>query len=346
MTAAILCQAGLDPTVVIGGRAAAMGGSNARVGRSEFLVVESDESDRSFLKLSPILAVVTNIDREHVDCYSSIEDTRAAFVEFANKTPFYGAAIVCLDDENVKLILPSLKRRVVTYGASAQADLVAGGIACGPVSSTFELTLRGRALGAFHLPVAGVHNVLDATAAAAVALELEVAPEAIREALSTFTGVDRRFQIRGRERGVTVVDDYGHHPTEIRATLAAARLGRYRRIHVLFQPHRYTRTQQLMEEFAGAFHQADSVLVLDVYAASEPPIEGVTAAALTDRIRGAGHHAVEYAGTLARAADRAVELARDGDLVITLGAGSVSQAGDLVLEGLRRSRGNGTEARA
>ncbi len=343
MTAAILCHAGLDPTVVIGGRAATMGGSNARVGRSEFLVVESDESDRSFLKLSPILAVITNIDREHVDCYSSIEDTRDAFVEFANKTPFYGAAIVCLDDENVRLILPSLNRRVVTYGTSAQADLVAGGIVCGPVSSTFELALRGRALGAFHLPVAGLHNVLDATAAAAVALELEVAPEKIREALATFTGVDRRFQIRGQERGVTVVDDYGHHPTEIRATLAAARLGGYRRIHVLFQPHRYTRTQQLMEEFAGAFHQADSVLVLDVYAASEPPIEGVTAAALTERIRGVGHHAAEYAGTMTRAADRALELARDGDLVITLGAGSVSQAGDLVLEGLRRGRENGTE---
>jgi UDP-N-acetylmuramate--alanine ligase len=338
MAAAILCHAGLDPTVVVGGRAATMGGSNARVGASEFLVVESDESDRSFLKLAPILAVVTNIDREHVDCYSSIEDTRNAFIEFVNKVPFYGAAIVCLDDENVQRILPLVARRTVTYGTSAQAELAAGEVACGPAGSAFHLRLRGQDLGPFRLPAPGAHNVLNATAAAAVALELEVAPETIREALAAFVSVDRRFQVRGRERGVTVVDDYGHHPTEIRATLAAARLGGHRRIHVLFQPHRFTRTQQLMEEFARSFHEADSVLILDIYAASEQPIPGVTAEALAEMTRSFGHRSVEYAGTMAHAVDRAMEALEEGDLVLTLGAGNVWQAGDLILARLRGGR--------
>ncbi len=346
MVATILCHAGLDPTVVVGGRAATMGGSNARVGQSDFLVVEADESDRSFLKLAPILAVVTNIDREHVDCYASMEETREAFIEFVNKVPFYGAVILCLDDENVQRILPSLNRRVVTYGTSAQADVEVSGVVCGPTSSTFELLLRGRTLGPLHLPAAGVHNVLNAAAAAAVAMELEVPSDAIREALATFIGVDRRFQLRGQQCGVTVIDDYGHHPTEIRATLAAARLGEHRRIHVLFQPHRYTRTQQLMQEFAGAFHQADTVLVLDIYAASEKPIAGVTAESLTESIRGFGHHSAEYCGTVARAVDRALELVKAGDLVVTLGAGNVWQAGDLLLEGLKKGCKNGPKAEA
>ncbi len=338
MAASILCHAGLDPTVVVGGRAALMGGSNARVGRSEFLLVESDESDRSFLKLAPILAVVTNIDREHVDCYESIEDTREAFVEFVNKVPFYGAAIVCLDDEHVQKILPRVNRRMLTYGSVPQAELTAAGIECGPSESTFGLRLRGRDLGRFRLPVAGIHNVVNATAAAGVALELEIAPELIREALAGFASVERRFQLRGRERGVSVVDDYGHHPTEVRATLAAARLGGYRRIHVLFQPHRYTRTRQLMEDFAMSFHQADTVLVLDIYAASEAPIEGVTAETLVERIRGLGHRSAEHAPSLAGAAERMAALASEGDLVLTLGAGNVWQVGDQVLALLRGGR--------
>jgi UDP-N-acetylmuramate--alanine ligase len=338
MAATILCHAGLDPTVVVGGKAALMGGSNARVGKSEFLVVEADESDRSFLKLAPILAVVTNIDREHVDCYSSIEDTRDAFVEFVHKVPFYGASIVCLDDENVQRILPSVNRRIVTYGTAAQADLSATQVVCGPAGSTFELHLRSQPLGSFYLPAPGPHNVLNAMAAVAVGLELEIPAEAIREALATFVGVERRFQLRGRERGVSVVDDYGHHPTEIRATLAAARLGGFRRIHVLFQPHRFTRTAQLMEEFARSFHQADSVLVLDIYAASEKPIEGVTAAVLAERIRAFGHRSAEYAGGLNRAVDALLSRAESGDLILTLGAGNVYQAGDAILERLRRAQ--------
>jgi UDP-N-acetylmuramate--alanine ligase len=335
MVATILCHAGFDPTVVVGGKAALMGGSNARVGKSEFLVVEADESDRSFLKLAPILAVVTNIDREHVDCYSSIEDTRNAFVEFVHKVPFYGASIVCLDDENVQRILPSVNRRILTYGTSAQADLSASQVVCGPAGSTFDLHLRSQPLGSFYLSAPGPHNVLNAMAAVAVGLELEIPAEIIREALATFVGVERRFQLRGQEGGVSVVDDYGHHPTEIRATLAAARLGGFRKIHVLFQPHRYTRTNQLMEEFARSFHQADSVLVLDIYAASEKPIEGVTAAVLAERITAFGHRSAEYAGSLERAVDVVLGRAESGDLILTLGAGNVWQAGDLILERLR-----------
>ena len=339
LAATILDFAGLDPTVVVGGRVGTMGGSNARVGRSDFLVVESDESDGSFLKLAPIIAVVTSIDREHLDHYPSLDAIRAAFVEFVNRVPFYGAAIVCLDDPNVQGILPLIRRRTVTYGASAQADMEASDILCGP-SSDFRLRYRAMDLGRFHLRIPGRHNVLNAMAAVAVAMELEVKPGVIREALATFSGVDRRFQVRGKERGITLVDDYGHHPTEIRATLDSARLCGFRRIHVLFQPHRFSRTYHLMDEFARAFHQADSVFVTDIYAASEPPIEGVTAEALVERIRQFGHRGAEYVGAIGRGVDALVEAARDGDLVLTLGAGNVWQAGEKVLERLRAGAEN------
>jgi UDP-N-acetylmuramate--alanine ligase len=335
MIATILNHAGLDPTVVVGGRVGAMGGTNARVGRSDFLVVESDESDGSFLNLSPIVAVVTNIDLEHLDHYANLEAIEAAFTEFVNKIPFYGACIVCLDDPNVQAILPDMKRRVITYGASTQADMQASDIGCGHFASDFSLRYRGNDLGRFHLRIPGRHNVLNAMAAACVALELEVKPDAIRDALALFSGVERRFQVRGKERGVTVVDDYGHHPTEIRATLDGARLCGFKRIHVLFQPHRYTRTAHLMDEFARAFHQADSVFVLDIYAASEKPIEGVTAEALVERMRQFGHRSAEYVGTLSRGVDALSRVVQDGDMVLTLGAGNVWQAGEMLLERLR-----------
>jgi UDP-N-acetylmuramate--alanine ligase len=335
MTATILNFAGLDPTVVVGGRVGTMGGSNARVGRSDFLVVEADESDGSFLKLAPIVAVVTNVDREHLDHYPTLDAIRAAFLEFVNKVPFYGAAIVCLDDPNVQGLLPEIRRRTIAYGTTAQADVEAGDIACGPFVSEFSVRYRATDLGRFTLRIPGRHNVLNATAAIAVAMELEVKPDVIREGLATFSGVDRRFQMRGKERGVTVVDDYGHHPTEIRATLDGARLCGFRRIHVLFQPHRYSRTFHLMDEFARSFLQADSVFVMDIYAASEKPIEGVTAEALADRIRQFGHRGVEYVGTIDRGVDALLAAAADGDLVLTLGAGNVWQAGEKVLERLR-----------
>ncbi|MEO7142359.1 MAG: UDP-N-acetylmuramate--L-alanine ligase, partial [Bryobacteraceae bacterium] len=333
--AAILSQACKDPTVVVGGRVETMGGSNARVGRSDFLVVESDESDGSFLKLAPILAIVTNIDREHLDHYSTLEAVRHAFIDFINKVPFYGAAILCLDDEQVQRILPSITRRTITYGTSAQVDLAVSDIELGHFCSDFRLKFHGVDLGVFHLNVPGSHNVLNAAAAAGVALELEVTPEVIREGLAGFNGVDRRFQVRGEAAGVTVIDDYGHHPTEIRATLAAARHCEYARILVLFQPHRYTRTELLMDDFGRAFHQADSVYVMDIYAASEAPIPGVTAEAVAGKIRAFGHKSVQYVGTMEAGVTAIVRDARSGDLVLTLGAGNVSQAGEKVLERLR-----------
>ncbi len=335
MVATILMHAGLDPTVVVGGMAATMRGSNARVGKSEYLVVESDESDGSFLKLAPILAVVTNIDREHLDHYADLSAILAAFIEFINKVPFYGAAILCLDDPNVQRVLPSVKRRVITYGTSAQSDLRIARSSPGHLASEFHLLRRGQDLGCFRLHVPGAHNISNAAAAAAVALELGVPVEAIREGLEQFAGVDRRFQIKGCERDVTVIDDYGHHPTEIRATLAAARACQYRRVHVLFQPHRYTRTQALMDEFAQAFHQADSVFVLDIYAASEAPIEGVTSEALIHRLTDFGQKSAIYAGSINTGIDAIVATADAGDAIITLGAGNVSQASVAILDKLR-----------
>ncbi|MGD0773572.1 MAG: UDP-N-acetylmuramate--L-alanine ligase [Candidatus Solibacter sp.] len=335
LTATILNFAGLDPTVVVGGRVGTMGGSNARVGRSDFLVVEADESDGSFLKLAPIIAVVTNVDREHLDHYPSLDAIRAAFLEFVNKVPFYGAVIVCLDDPNVQGLLPEIRRRTITYGATAQADVEATDIVCGPFLSEFNIRYRASSLGRFTLRIPGRHNVLNAMAAIAVAMELDVAPDVIREGLATFSGVDRRFQLRGKERGIAVVDDYGHHPTEIRATLDGARLCGFRRIHVLFQPHRYSRTFHLMDEFARSFLQADSVFVMDIYAASEKPIAGVTAEALAERIRQFGHRGVEYVGSLDRGVEALLAAAAEGDLVLTLGAGNVWQAGEKVLERLR-----------
>ena len=335
MIATILSHAGKDPTVVVGGKVAAMGGSNARVGKSDFLVVESDESDGSFLKLSPILAIVTNIDREHLDHYTDIEAIRAAFTEFVNKVPFYGAAILCLDSENVQSILPAVRRRTITYGRSAQADFQPSAMEASDFHTLFRLRSHAADLGEFHLNIPGDHNVLNATAAIAAAVELGVQPDVIREGLKKFTGVGRRFEVRGEANGITVVDDYGHHPTEIRATLAAAKSCCRKRIHVLFQPHRYTRTLHLMDDFARAFHVADRVVMLDIYAASEKPIEGVTAESLVERMRQFGHKGVEYAGSSAAGVEAIVRGVQPGDMILTLGAGSVSQLGDKILEKLR-----------
>jgi len=333
MAATILSHAGLDPTVVVGGRVGTMG-SNARVGKSDFLVVESDESDGSFLKLSPILAVITNIDREHLDHYGDFEAVVDSFVDFANKVPFYGAGILCLDDVAVQRILPRVARRTITYGTSTQADLVISEAKAEANSQEFSLEFRGRDLGRFCLRVPGMHNILDATAAVAVALELEVDIEKIRAGLAGYEGVDRRFQKRGEAAGVTLIDDYGHHPTEIRATLETARTCGYRRVLVLFQPHRYSRTRLLRDEFGPAFHQADELYLVDIHAASEEPEEGVTAEALAGRIREFGHRAVHYAGTLEQGMEAVAAAAEPGDLILTLGAGSIAHAGDQILRKL------------
>ena len=337
MIATVLAAGGLDPTVVVGGRVDARG-SNARLGKSQYLVAEADESDRSFLKLSPILAVVTNLDREHMDCYRDMADVEQAFTEFMDKVPFYGATTACLDNELLAAMLPRVRRRVLTYGTSPKADFVVralpGLVSDGDaqIRSRFEVAFDGQVLGPFELLVPGRHNVLNASAAVAIATQLEVAPEQIAQGLRDFRGVDRRFQLKGCLRGVAVIDDYGHHPTEIVATLKAARECGYRKLHVIFQPHRYSRTRDLLAEFSRAFDEADSVQVLDIYAASEEPIAGVDASALVAAIGGDG---VAYAASFEQAAERAVALAAEGDAILTLGAGNVSQVAGMVVERLR-----------
>ena len=333
MVAAVLAAGGLDPTVVVGGRVDALG-SNARLGTTHYLVAEADESDRSFLKLSPILAVVTNLDREHMDCYHDMADVEQAFVSFMDKVPFYGAVTACVDNPLLAAILPRAHRRVLTYGVAAQADYRLEFLETRPGRfSRFRVVTKGGPLGPFELNVPGRHNVLNATAAVAIAHQLDVAADRIAEGLQHFRGVDRRFQKRGEARGVTVVDDYGHHPTEIKATLAAARESTQGRIHVVFQPHRYTRTRDLLEEFGGAFADADSVTVLPIYAASEEAIPGITGELLAERIE--GPH-VQFAPDFGAAVASVVGQARDGDLILTLGAGSVSQLGPQILAGLER----------
>ncbi len=298
MVASILATAHLDPTFVIGGRVN-QAGTTARVGRGEYFVVEADESDRSFLMFAPVVAVVTTIDREHLDQYSSLEDIQDAFLQFVNRVPFYGAAILCLDEPNVQALMPNVKRPIITYGTSSQADLVISDIELLGLGSKFRLTYKGDDLGMFELPhPPGIHNVRNAAAAAAVALYLNVASDLIREGLSKFAGVGRRFDIKGVVNDIVVVDDYGHHPTEIRATLEAARGCKFNRLLVLFQPHRYTRTQQLWDEFSRAFNQADVLVLTDIYAASESPIAGVNSEALVNSIREAGHKNVHYIGSM------------------------------------------------
>jgi UDP-N-acetylmuramate--alanine ligase len=347
MVAAVLAAGGLDPTVVVGGRVDALG-SNARLGKSQYLVAEADESDRSFLKLSPILSVVTNIDREHMDCYRNMRDVKKTFLEFMDRVPFYGMVVACNDDPMLRRMLPLVQRRIVTYGTKRGSDFLiqlptsrakdAREMGHPPEAlqplSRFRVSFQKRDLGEFTLHVPGVHNILNATAAIAVGLGLDVAVDAIRAGLDQFRGVDRRFQLRGRAAGVSVIDDYGHHPTEIKATLAAARSCGFGKVHVVFQPHRYTRTRDLMEEFTTAFGEADSVFVLDIYAASEKPIEGINGEALARAIREKGGRSAEYVSSFADAAIAVAAVAREGDMILTLGAGSVSQLGPMVLESL------------
>ncbi len=347
MVAAVLAAGGLDPTVVVGGRVDALG-SNARTGKSEYLVAEADESDRSFLKLSPVLAVVTNIDREHMDCYRNMRDVKKAFLEFMDRVPFYGVVVVCNDDAPLRKLFPQIRRRIVTYGTRRGSDFQ---IKMGtptfesaerkPISH-FRVAFGERDLGEFRLQVPGVHNVLNATAAIAVGIGLDIQADDIRMALENFRGVDRRFQLRGKAAGVSVIDDYGHHPTEIRATLAAARQCGFGKIHVIFQPHRFTRTRDLMDEFATAFQDADSLAVLDIYAASEAPIEGITGEALArhinDRqINETGKPPAVYASSFAEAIASVVTAAQPGDMILTLGAGSVSQLGPAILAKLKET---------
>ena len=336
MVATLLVQAGVDPTTVVGGVVDTLG-SNAKLGQSEWFVTEADESDRSFLMLYPTIAVVTNIDKEHMESYKGMDDVVQCFTDFVNKVPFFGAAIICLDDPNVQLIIPNIKRRRVTYGMTAQADISAHNIKYNDsFGSSFTVWRGAEILGDIELPVPGKHNIYNALAATAVALELEIPFAKIADAFVKFKNANRRFQFKGEENGITVVDDYGHHPTEILATLSAAKNSSAgRRTVVVFQPHRFSRTQELMDEFALAFNNADVLYVLDIYAASESPIEGITAEVLTDNIRKYGHKNASYIGDVDGAAAKVTSTLQEGDLVITLGAGSVTRLSDEILEHLR-----------
>ncbi len=338
MVASVLAAAHLDPTFVIGGRVN-QAGTTAKLGKGEYFVVEADESDRSFLLLAPVVAVVTTIDREHLDQYSSLEDIQGAFVQFLNRVPFYGAAILCIDEPNVQAIIPQVKRPIITYGTSSQADLAISDIKLEGLVSEFRLTFRGEDLGNFRLAhPPGIHNVRNAAAAAAVALYLSVPVELIREGLAKFGGVGRRFEIKGVANDVTVIDDYGHHPVEIRATLEAAKLCKFDRLVVLFQPHRFSRTQHLWDEFCRAFNLADVLVLTDIYAASEQPIEGISSEALAAAIRGAGHKHVYYCASMPDGVARVLQEARAGDAILTIGAGSVSRASNEILAALREEK--------
>ncbi len=342
MIATVLAHAGLDPTVVVGGVVGAMG-SNARLGKSDLMVVEADESDRSFLMLTPTFAVVTNIDREHMDHYADMTDVRKCFADFVNKVPFYGASVLCLDDPHVQAVIPEVVRRRITYGLSAQADIAAREVRYDKqFGSVYQARLMGEAIGEISLHVPGLHNIYNSLAAIAIGLELEVPFDTITKALASYTGVNRRFQFKGEAAGVIVVDDYGHHPTEIRATLVAAKLGAQgRRMVVLFQPHRYTRTQDLMEEFARSFNNADALMVTDIYAASEDPIEGVSGESLVEAVRRFGHKDARYVGSVEDATQALLNEVHENDMVITLGAGNVYRVGERLVELLKEREGRG-----
>jgi len=334
MVSAVLAAGGIDPTVVIGGKLNSIG-TNAKLGQGEFLVAEADESDGSFLKLSPTIAVVTTIDEEHLDYYTDINEIKAAFLSFINKVPFYGVSVLCLDQKHIQALIPFVQKRYQTYGMSSQADFQARDVSLRPLGSTFRVLHHNQDLGWFELSVPGVHNINNSLAAIAVARELDVDLEVIRKALKEFSGVQRRFQIKGEVDGITVVDDYGHHPTEVKATLAAAAAGMERRVVVVFQPHRYTRTKHLLEEFFTAFNQADKLVLMDIYAAGEQPIPGISGQSLYEGIRKYGHKDVTFIPDREKVVEHLVGALRNGDLMITLGAGDVWKIGEQILEKLK-----------
>jgi UDP-N-acetylmuramate--alanine ligase len=325
MVAVMLSESGLDPTAVIGGRLDVFG-SSARLGKSELMVVEADESDRSFLYLLPTVAVVTNIDREHLDHYGDLGEIQESFVSFMNKVPFYGSVIACIDSPwrtSMQAVLPRLRRRVVTYGIQAGADVTARNLELRSGGSIFDVALEGKSIGGFKVNIPGRHNVQNALAAIAVARELDLDRGQMQEGLEMFRGADRRFQVKAEADGITIVDDYGHHPTEIKATLEAARLRGARRVRAIFQPHRYTRTKFLMDEFAQCFEECDRVYILDIYPASEAPIPGITAQRLVERMGELGFKRSRYAASESAVIDEILSDIHPGDMVLTIGAGSV-----------------------
>ena len=352
LVATVLRHAGLDPTVVVGGKVNALG-SNARLGEGDLFVAEADESDGSFLKLTPTVGVITNIDAEHLDHYGTHENVKDAFVQFANKIPFYGLAVLCLDHPHVQAILPRMQRRHVTYGVSKQADYRAKNLEFSGLETHFEVVRRGESLGRFTVRMPGHHNVLNALSVVAVADELEVPLDAVREAIASFHGVQRRFTVvgqpvitrEGKKGDVMIIDDYGHHPAEVEATLDAAQKGFDRRVVVAFQPHRYTRTQSLFEDFTRCFNKADLLIVTEVYAAGEKPIEGANGQSLAEAIRAHGHHAVHYVADKKDVAQKLLDEVRPGDLVIALGAGDINASARQLLATLEKEGAKGGAAK-
>jgi len=335
MVATVLSHGGIDPTAVIGGRLDSLG-SNAKLGQGKFLVAEADESDGSFMKLSPTIAVVTNIDADHLDYYEDLNEIKATFVDFINKVPFYGLAVLCLDDANIQACIPLVKKRFMTYGMSSQADFQAADIVHAEQKTSFSVLYKNEKLGRITLHMPGRHNVLNALAAVAVGMELELPFSVIAEGLNEFSGVQRRFQVKYNSDDIMVVDDYGHHPAEIKATLAAAASGWDKRVVVVFQPHRYSRTKALFEEFLTAFYQADKLVIMDVYAASEDPIPGVEARDLCTGISGHGHRDVTYVAAKDEVVRHLQTVVQPGDMVITLGAGNVWQVGEELIRLLEK----------
>lgn len=351
----VLAHAGFDPTVIIGGRLKATG-SNARLGQGEFLVAEADESDGSFLKLSPTIAVATNIDREHMDFFKTMEAMKDAFISFLNKIPFYGVSIVCMENEHLREVLTSLHRRYITYGFGSESEIYATNIQKGFMSVSFEVIYKGKILDKFGLPLIGEHNILNSLAAIGVALELQIDLKSIKEALINFEGIQRRFEFKGEVKGVKIFDDYGHHPTEIKAILKAAKQGlfnngnnkteimdkRGKRLFVLFQPHRYTRTKDLIDEFSYSFRDADALVLLDIYSAGEKPIEGIDSRVLFERVKRNSHCEALYISDKEQAIRHIVSQVRTGDILLTLGAGDVWKIGEEILQRLKSQQTQGS----
>lgn len=340
MVAVVLAQAGLDPTLVIGGKVNALG-SHARLGRGDVLVAEADESDGSFLRLTPTIVAVTNIDQEHLDFYGSMERLQDTFLDFVNRVPFYGQAVLCIDDARIRALLPRVVKRYRTYGlredpSYPSPDFRAVDVTLKEWGSEFRVFYRDKNLGPFRLGTPGFHNVSNALAAIAIAIELDVPVDLIRKGLNAFSGVERRFHLRGEKNGIMVVDDYGHHPTEIQATLSAVKEGWQRRTVVLFQPHRYSRTRDLLEGFAQSFKDADELFVTDIYPAGEQEIPGISGERLVEAIKAAGHPSVTWVERKQDLADRVFPLLKEGDFVLTLGAGDIWKAGLAVLDHLSK----------
>jgi UDP-N-acetylmuramate--alanine ligase len=334
LIATMLGEGGLDPTVIIGGKLKSMG-SNAKLGQGDYIVAEADESDGSFLKLNPTIAVITNIDREHMDYFTDMDVLKHAFLLFINKIPFYGIAVVCMENKYLREIIPLIQRKYLTYGLSEDADIYARNIEHSGIRMSFEAVYKGKSLGMFTLPVPGKHNVLNSLSAIAVAMELQIPVNVIARALSNFSGIQRRFEFKGEAGDIKVFDDYGHHPSEIMATLKAAReCFNGNRIFVLFQPHRYTRTRDLMDEFAMSFGNANKLFLMDIYPASERPIKGISSEVLAQRIRGTGFEDLTYIPDRKEMMERIASELKTGDVLITLGAGDVYKMGEEILKKL------------